>query len=139
MLKQKGESASSQAGDISAVDPMGMEFVKRHIVECKFYKDLGLQKLFTEANCPLEDFWLKLLDECDENDKEPFLVVKQNRMPVFLITNYEVMRIMLKPNIRHHEKKLKVVVRNEVEDMYFYLFNDVLKNVNPEEAGLLCS
>lgn len=80
-----GDKLTAQAGDVSAIDPMGQEFIETFLVECKAYKDLNLKGLFKRLG-HLHDFWIKLCEDCETYDKLPFLVARENNFPTLVLT-----------------------------------------------------
>ena len=78
----------STVGDISAVDMMGMPFLEKFSIECKFYKDLRMEQpafgLFGER----EIIWDKPLAEAQDKGKHVIVAAKQNRKrPIALISH----------------------------------------------------
>jgi hypothetical protein len=83
---KRGAKLSAQVGDISAVDPMGAAFIAHNIVECKYYRNLKLQTLFTGGKGGIFEFWKELEKSAIKNNKTPILVFKQNGMEPWVMT-----------------------------------------------------
>lgn len=77
---KKGQTTANQAGDITATDPMGYILTDSFVCECKHYKDLEWSS-FIYGKGFIWKTWEKLLAEAVENNKMPFLIVKQNNQP----------------------------------------------------------
>lgn len=77
----KGKSLAQQAGDISAVSRVGAPFIETFYVECKFYRDLKFHGLMTGTG-QLATFWDTAKAEAKRYEKLPFLIAKQNQLPV---------------------------------------------------------
>lgn len=87
VAKAHGKSLANQVGDISCIDPAGMEFSSRFAVECKFYADLDLGGLFTGKGKLLE-FWRIIRREAESVGKLPMLFARQNRLPAFICLDF---------------------------------------------------
>lgn len=74
-----------QAGDICAVAPEGFGFADRYYVECKFYKDLGIESFLFKNKGTLAGFWAKAIKESVKLKKRPMLIAKQNGLPPFVM------------------------------------------------------
>lgn len=81
--RKKGKQHSSQVGDISCIHSSGRRFIDTFAPECKFYANLDYQGLLIGKG-KLFQFWLEIRKQAVEHDKLPFLVAKQNRMPIFI-------------------------------------------------------
>lgn len=76
---KRGKRFTAQAGDISAVDPLGDELLRHFMVECKFYKRLEYEKLFYRFRGKFGRFWRMNLAKAQEHGKELMLVAKENK------------------------------------------------------------
>lgn len=81
---KRGNVRAAQAGDLSAIDGGAMTFISTFAVECKHYKDLQLRNLLTGAKGGVVEFWKQSLTEAEDHGKCPFMVAKQNHLPVLL-------------------------------------------------------
>ena len=88
-MRDRNTKLSSQAGDISLVDPLGAEFITRFMIECKFYKDLQLAVALTKGKGKLIEFWNVAKEEAYTHGKLPILVAKQNRLPTMVVLPFE--------------------------------------------------
>lgn len=89
LKERKGQRATAQAGDISAIDPAGHVLTDHFLVECKFYKDLNLLSFFGvpasgRSGGVLSKFWQDTVDKANTNAKHPLLIAKQNGRPPLL-------------------------------------------------------
>jgi hypothetical protein len=80
-----GDKLSAQAGDVSAIDDLGMNFIKKFVIECKHVKDLNIENVI-KRNGALVQFWLVLCKEAARHGKLPFLVARQNNFPTLVAT-----------------------------------------------------
>jgi hypothetical protein len=81
--QRKGKFHSSQVGDISAIHPDGHYFISSFAPECKFYASLDYSSILSGKG-KLLTFWAEIRKQAHTHDKMPFLMAKQNRMPVFV-------------------------------------------------------
>lgn len=80
---RKGKRLAAQGGDISCIHPIGQPFADLFMAECKFYADLDFTGLLTGRG-KIVQFWKTAHKEANRLEKLPFLIAKQNRMPVFV-------------------------------------------------------
>jgi hypothetical protein len=85
LARKKGGINKEQAGDISAIDPMGNRLTDSIYIEAKNYKDIGLAKFFMGLPGTLTGFWKETVDAAKYNEKTPMLLVKQNFYPELII------------------------------------------------------
>ena len=96
--KQGRDCFVSQAGDIASSDPIGEILTKYVMIECKHYADMGYLNLFFGGKGGVVQFWDKLLQECEEYNKQPMLICRQNNRPILLGTNmFVTMQLDLQP------------------------------------------
>jgi len=82
---KKGKPNRTQTGDITAIDPLGDPLTSRFLIECKFYADLKLSALYTDAEkAGLAGFWRKCEQQARQHSKFPMLIAKQNRTPTLI-------------------------------------------------------
>ena len=77
-----------QAGDISPISVLGSHLLERFYIECKFYRDLQLANLIVDKPSKLVTFFEETKEQAAKYKKQPWLIAKQNRMPVLLVTQY---------------------------------------------------
>jgi len=114
----------NQTGDIMSSAEDGFLFISFFTVECKHYKFLNFWSLIDK---PTKDnlyfWWIKLKEQCELNNTNPFLIVKQNNRPELLFVN--------EFTYKHILKKLKlnnIMYFNTFEDsIHVYKFEDILK------------
>lgn len=124
--------ASAQAGDISAVHPLGHVLTEKFIIECKHVRDLNIQGLFFYSKAGINDYWQKLLADCNKYGKLPMLIAKQNRQFPLLFLEPTGEKIFAAPNSRMMNN-CKIC---EFKQYYLrvFRFEQFLNDVNP--AGL---
>jgi len=83
-----GNVRGAQAGDIGAIDPIGLGLLRHFVVEAKFRKNIQLHKFITNNEGLLAVWWKKHTDECMQHGRLPFMVVKQNRMRALLLLSW---------------------------------------------------
>lgn len=91
---KSGTLIGNQAGDLSAVAPLGHKLIDKFVIELKFYKDLGVQNIVYETNTGLMKFWEKLQFECKTYSKFPMLIAKQNFQPEIVCLNKEGAKLL---------------------------------------------
>ena len=85
--KNHGKRLSSQVGDISCIHPVGNKFISTFAPECKFYANLDFQGLITGKG-KLLTFWAEINKQANQHNKYPFMIAKQNRMPVVICLSH---------------------------------------------------
>lgn len=83
VAKRQNKTLANQAGDLSAIDPLGHKFIDKFIVECKHLRSLGLESAI-KGHGVLPDIWAKLGGQEIDYGKDAFLVMKQNNWPILL-------------------------------------------------------
>lgn len=79
--RKHGKKFDAQAGDISAIHPLGALLIDHFVVDSKHYKDFNTAGLIFGQQGDLMPLWAKLVEEADGVKKEPMLICKQNRKP----------------------------------------------------------
>lgn len=90
VARKRGEMLR-QSGDITSVAPEGHALTDKLYFELKFYRDLDLRNFFVKQKGTLARFWLKTLREAASYEKDPILIVKQDRVPTLLLTRASVL------------------------------------------------
>lgn len=75
-----GKRLAAQAGDISAIHPLGHKLTDIFLVECKSYADLQITSILTGRGKLLE-FWLDTKTDAQCYERLPMLIAKQNKFP----------------------------------------------------------
>lgn len=89
----------SSVGDITAVDKLGIPFLEKFSIECKFYKDLRMAHPIFGHHGEREVIWDKPLAEAEDKGKHVIVAAKQNRQrPIALISHAGV--VALKKGVR---------------------------------------
>lgn len=118
---KKGQKTTHGQGDISAVTPEGNILTDKFIVECKSYKSLGWDS-FIYGKGFIWDTWKKLVISCDNEGKQPFLVLKQNSRPPIAAFRY--------PTTGNLEGYYAVYPHVETREMSFYYLQTILDLAN---------
>lgn len=96
------KGAVRQAGDICAVAEEGHSLTDRFYLECKFYKDLNIDRFFLEAKGAMAGFWRTTCQEAEKYGKVPALIAKQNLYPtLFLVAPSKVHLISKAADMDH--------------------------------------
>ncbi len=82
-----GKDRSNQAGDITAIDPVGAWLTDRFIIENKHYSDLDITSGILSNTGKLHKFWIDLVEVSQRINKMPLLIAKENHRPVLLISS----------------------------------------------------
>ncbi len=130
VASKKGKRGHSQLGDIVSVREEGNWFSDKFIVECKFYRDLQLGRLFTAkgANGFLYKTWVQLFKTALKHERIPLLIVKQNRYPILIITKSEMFNGFPITNVAVQDKA-------PVTGMTIYELEIALKYTTPKYAA----
>jgi hypothetical protein len=125
---RKGLVNIAQLGDIGAIDPEGCRLTDRFVVETKHVKSLDLPGAFLKRTGALMRFWRKLLPVAHQHNRHPFIVARQNGMPIILVVT-SAGSASLRLN---RAKELAVFHDNRSHtDLCFFLFSDLLKSKCP--------
>lgn len=112
----KGKLLAKQAGDISAIDPLGHQLTDRFCVECKFYKSLEIRSFFLLGKGKLAQFWRETLEDASRHSLMPMLIAKENNTPTLMLTKLTQLNQITQPIGR----------MSMVGDIEVRLFKDVL-------------
>jgi hypothetical protein len=88
-----GRKLLTQAGDVSAIDPIGVMLLRLVIIEIKHYRDLQIHQGFLQDTGNLYSFWLKLREQCKHYTRAPLLIGRQNNQPAFCLISAELMPV----------------------------------------------
>lgn len=83
---KKGKRLTAQAGDITSIHPESAAFTDIFLIECKFYRDLQIHKVF-KGGGRLVSFWNDVVREAGKYRKKPMLIAKQNNLPELVVLN----------------------------------------------------
>jgi hypothetical protein len=87
--RKRGKMLPRQAGDICSVSPEGHVLTDVWFIELKHHRSLQLMRFIFEADGKLMRFWEKTQEEAKAYDKSPMMIVKQNLLPILVLTPYE--------------------------------------------------
>jgi hypothetical protein len=92
---RKGIANKTQVGDITAIDPLGEEMLLRHVVvECKFRKNVDMLASFLCKRGSLYGWWHKEVEKAYRVNRDPMVIVLQNRLPALLITTAKAATVL---------------------------------------------
>jgi len=117
---RKGKRASTQIGDICAIDTRGQPLMDVIAIECKHYRDLGLLNLFQRS--PMNSIAVKGYDKLarqlsrEKVRKFPVAIVKGNSTKVLLLCDRKLHRAFAPVNPVVESGKFS-----------FYLLEEVLR------------
>jgi len=120
--KRKGIKNTTQLGDITAVHEKGLYLTELFVIECKFYKSLGIESSLLVQKGQLYKFWKLVKKVAKRNDRSPILIAKQNRSPVLIIFDKNGLQ---KWNTFGQEANPIIYARRT--NMYMCLYNEVIK------------
>lgn len=84
----KGKRLATQAGDISAIHPLGSKLTDKFLIECKSYRNLNFAGLLLKRG-KLAEFWLETRKQAVHYQKQPMLIAKQNQQPIIICLSRE--------------------------------------------------
>jgi len=121
--RKKGKELIAQAGDLSAIHPLGAPFLDKFLVEMKFYKDLQYAGILTGTGY-LVKFWNSTVTEANNYKKHPMLIAKQNQKPIVIFLQVRGLRVLR----LHIEQSILASCRL---GMYGFLLEDFIKWAQP--------
>lgn len=130
---KKGINRKNQAGDITAIDPIGQKLIDSFVIECKFYRNIQLQSMLfgKPKNNSIFEFWMELHTKVTEVNKDKMLVIKQNNMPIIMgLDGDSVFRKVLEDS---YGIKPVAIFSNILPVCYLYEFVYVLNLVDPAD------
>ncbi len=84
--KARGTKFTAQAGDISAIHPLGHPLLKLFFIECKHLRRLQLDLALYGYKGFLEKLWIKPSKQAAAIRREPLCIVKENRRAELVLT-----------------------------------------------------
>lgn len=85
VARKRGSVLNRQAGDICAISPEGHDLTDRYYLDCKFYRDLQFDQFCLHGKGKLTGFWETVRNEAHSYNLKPFLIAKQNHLPVLAL------------------------------------------------------
>lgn len=124
---KSGKRLAAQSGDISCIHPCGHAFAEAFFMECKFYSDLNYQGLLTGKG-NLIKFWLEATTQAAVYSKLPFMIAKQNQLPVTAcLTRAGFERFVIRGRQARVSSPWLVSLAAPQSDLYIMLFDEFLK------------
>jgi hypothetical protein len=110
---KQGAKNRTQAGDITAIDPLGERLTSLFLIECKSYRDLNLNTLLRPLqDCPKDScmhrFWETCRQDAIRHGKLPLLIGKQNLLGEVLIVDSvgrDIFGLPDPPTAHYHEAR----------------------------------
>ena len=125
---KKGKDNKSQVGDISPITALGEKLLDKFVVECKAYRNIRIDSLIygTPKHDSLLEFWLQLVKVCDEANKHPMLIFKENGKNTILgVDSY------FRENISGSNYQLDELAFFEQHDLSLYYLDIALGFIDP--------
>lgn len=91
---RQGRLREAQAGDVQALDKLGLAFMALFSIECKHVKTLQLGQMLAKKSGKVVNFWGKHRHECKQYKREPFMVARENRYPTLLFTSHAGLELL---------------------------------------------
>lgn len=134
---KKGINRSNQAGDITAIDPLGQKLTDRFVIECKFYKNIQLHSLLfgNPKSNSIFEFWIVLNSKASDLNKDPMLIIKQNGMPALLCISEPLVKIDNNLRVTLSENygiEPLAIFKHVVPVCYIYEFAYILRIIDPD-------
>lgn len=126
--KKLGKDHQSIVGDLIAVSDEGHKLIDRFVVEVKHRNEEGINVIsliFRTSESGVIAFWKKLLKECEQTNKLPMLIFKQNNKPVMIGLCKEGVELLQFNKIPH------AVFKIGDKSMFLSKFNLFLECANP--------
>lgn len=118
------EKLSNQAGDIAPDSKEGYDFIDKFYVECKHYKNIGLENLIWRSNKQenVLTWWRRYTKEADKYNKILLLICKQNNKPDLLFVTKQFIDLFEIDNedITLRMSNMYVMFLNELVRKYDY-------------------
>lgn len=130
--KKRGKEFVAQAGDISAIHPIGAPLLELFIIEAKCWADLQLHRWFWlyYGSDATYELWGKTYEMADDTDRQPCVIAKQDRKDELLWTS-EVGADYLLCGV-DDGKELERVATFPRIDCHIFLLKEVLMAVSYE-------
>lgn len=107
VAQRKGKEVR-QAGDITAVSPEGHALTDVFYIELKHYKKLDIESFFLKGQGTLANFWRTAVKEARKHDRQPLMIVRQNRTPDLVLSRPSA----LSPLMNGVPKNLSITLRS---------------------------
>jgi hypothetical protein len=85
IIRERG-GKNRQAGDICAVAPEGHVLTDFAYIECKHYRNIGLEAFILSNRGPISKWWKLACKQAKQHGREPVLIMKQNHSPILILT-----------------------------------------------------
>lgn len=125
--RKRNVQAGHISGDLIATCDEGYTLIDRFVIEAKHRNEEGINVnglVFATSKGGILAFWLKLLDECQQTNKLPMLVFRQNNRPSILCLCKQGVELF------HFEEHIHAVFNLEPTPMYMTLFAKFLLNAD---------
>jgi len=128
-LRKRNVVAGHIAGDLIAVADEGFLLINRFVVEAKHQNETGINAtalIFMTAQNGVIAYWKKLLDECQQTEKLPMLIFRQNNRPSMIGLCKEGVALF---NFKNHPH---AVFKLGKKSMFLATLDSFLTNANPD-------
>lgn len=132
VMRKKGASNTSQGGDISAVDILGMPLTTAFSIECKFYACLDMDNAVYTGKGKIIEHWKQTLRDAEASGKLPMMVTKENRRNILVC--FDATGAKLFRDTTMHGKRLAFLPQSSI---HIYNIQDLLHVPYKQIAPLL--
>lgn len=123
-FKKTNKTSSTQAGDITAIDPLGKPLLDVFCIECKTYKALHYQSLLflKPKDSSFVGFWTQARDAANDHNLTPMLIAKQNKNaePVVCLNTKGLNKL-------NGSTYAETYLYSSVLDLYVFIMTDFFK------------
>lgn len=123
VARKKGKNLQTQAGDLSAIHPLGQPFIDKFYPELKSYEDLNYIGILTGTG-HLVNFWKETVVQANHYNRHPMLIAKQNHRPVIVFMQVQGLR-----SIKLHIQQ--AVIASPTLGLYGFILGDFINKAKP--------
>lgn len=115
---------AAQAGDLSAIHPLGAPLIALFSVECKAYAKLYYDNIVFGADRGVRSMWINHSVDAVRYDKLPMLICKENYKPPTVILDRKGACIIFNHSFKRMDYRLKLHCPEL--DLYLYKYSDMI-------------
>jgi hypothetical protein len=87
---KSGMVRSAQAGDVTAIHPLGERLLAHVVIDCKDYEKFDFMSGIVKDTGNLRRFWFELVEEAESFGRSPLLVAHQKQYPVICFMPHHI-------------------------------------------------
>lgn len=128
--RKKDRNVTNIVGDLIAVSTLGQPLVDQFVIEIKHQNEENLNVInliYQNSASGLLSYWRKLLTECEQTQKLPILIFRQNLRPIM------IMLCQKGAELFDYKKVAHCVVRVDSQLIYFSKFETFKSNADPKK------